>query len=152
MKSRTGDVVVGIFVILGALAFLFLALKVSGLTSLSDNGGYLLKANFNNVGDLKVRAPVTLAGVKVGNVESIGLNAKTYQATVTLKIMPNIKLPGGTTASIFTEGLLGNNYISLTPGYEESNLKPGALITDTHSAIILENLIGQLIFNNSKKK
>lgn len=152
MKNKTLYLSVGIFVIIGVLALIFMALKVSGLTRLSSESGYSIRAVFDNVGDLKPRAPVTMAGVKVGQVISIHLNPTTYRAIVMMNIDSDIKLPGGTSASIFTAGLLGANYISLTPGYEQTNLKPGSTIEDTHPAIILENLIGQLIFSTSSKQ
>lgn len=139
---------VGIFIIAALSALVVLAFKVSGLTNMGDAHTYVLRADFDNIGDLKVRAPVTLSGVKVGTVSDIELNNETYRAVVTLSISDRFRnFPADTSASIFTQGLLGSNYISLSPGYENQILQPGSRIETTHSALILENLIGQLIFN-----
>lgn len=148
------EVVVGLFIIAALLALIALAFKVSGLTQITDGDYYVLKADFDNVGDLKVRAPVSVSGVKVGRVASIQLDPQTFRATVTLQIQKGFnQLPLDTSASILTQGLLGSNYVSLTPGFEEKLLKPGESIETTHSALILENLVGQLMFNltNGKK-
>lgn len=132
----------------GMLALLMLALKVSGLTAYMGKQGYLVTANFDNVGGLKLRSPVTIAGVRIGEVADIQLDKNTFKALVTLRINSNQdKIPEDSSASILTQGLLGANYISLTPGYEENNLKNGSQIENTHPALILENLIGQLLFS-----
>lgn len=145
---------VGVFIIAALCALFFLAFKVSGLTTDFGNGQYyVIKADFDNIGGLKVRAPVTVSGVKVGQVSSIQLDPQTYRATVTLQISNGYKdLPIDTSASIFTQGLLGSNYISLSPGFENQMMQPGAHIQTTHSALILENLIGQLMFNLTNDK
>jgi phospholipid/cholesterol/gamma-HCH transport system substrate-binding protein len=141
--------------ILGILALVFLALKVSGLTNFRSTGSYTVTADFDNIGSLKIRAPVSIAGVKIGEVSAIDLDPETFRAKVILKINENTnKLPIDTSASIFTQGLLGANYISLTPGYGESFLHEGDKIESTSPALILEKLIGQLVFslkNNSDK-
>ena len=145
------EVTVGAFMLAAILGILFMALQVSGLSSLGASAGYQLKAYFDDIGDLRLRAPVTIAGVKVGQVADISLDAKSYRGLVVIEIKRGVTLPGGTSASIFTQGLLGSNYISLTPGFDDHMpMKAGDVIDETHPAIILENLIGKLIFDNNK--
>lgn len=152
MRNRSIEIFVGLFMLAALAAFVMLAFKVSGLSSLTSNDSYTLYAEFDNAGGLKVRAPITIAGVKVGTVAAIHLDPQTYKAKVTLLINKELKaLPIDTSASIFTEGILGANYISLAPGFETMALRPGQLIETTHSALILENLVGQLIFNMQDK-
>jgi phospholipid/cholesterol/gamma-HCH transport system substrate-binding protein len=151
------EVSVGFFIIVGLCGLFFLAFKVSGLTQIGNGHYYVLKADFDNIGALKVRAPVSVSGVKVGRVSDISLDPQTYRASVTLQINNGYKdLPVDTSASILTQGLLGSNYISLSPGFDQKMLTSGEHIETTHSALILENLIGQLMFNlsgdKSKKK
>ncbi len=155
-QQRYIDLIVGLFMITGILALTFLALRVSGLTSYSvDDKYYRVMAEFDNIGGLKVRAPVTVAGVRVGQVGDINLDKTSFRAKVTLLIDGNQKeIPIDTTANIYTQGLLGANYISLSPGYADQFLKNGDKIENTNSAMVLEKLIGQFIFsmqNNSKK-
>jgi len=153
MRHYWIEVVVGVFIIAGLLALVALAFKVSGLTQVGNGHYYVLQADFDNVGDLKVRAPVSVSGVTVGRVSGIKLDPQTFRATVTLQMQNWFnKLPMDSSASILTQGLLGSNYISLTPGYEEKSLHPGQRIETTHSALILENLIGQLMFNLTSDK
>ncbi len=155
MRNHWLEIGVGIFIIAALCGLLFLAFKVSGLTQMGDGNYYILKADFDNIGGLKVRAPVSVSGVKVGRVSNIQLNPQSYRAVVTMQINNNYKdLPIDTSASILTQGLLGSNYISLSPGFEAKMLRPDGQIETTHSALILENLIGQLMFNlsNDKKK
>lgn len=154
MRNYFLEFCVGIFIIVALCGLLFLAFKVSGLTQLNEGHYYILKADFDNIGGLKVRAPVSVAGVKVGRVSAITLNPQTYRAQVTLQMNDSFKdLPVDTTARILTQGLLGSNYISLSPGYESNMLQPNGRIETTHSALILENLVGQLMFNlNNDKK
>lgn len=148
MRERQVAVMVGCFMLLGIIALLVLALKVSGLSTQLLGPGYQVTANFDNVGDLKVRAPVTMAGVKIGQVVDIQLNKSSYKATVRLKInSAQNKIPDDSIANIYTQGLLGSNYISLQPGFADNYLKEGGQIQTTHSAIILENLIGQLMYS-----
>ena len=154
MRNRLLELSVGIFIIAALCGLLFLAFKVSGLTQLGDDHYYVLRADFDNIGGLKVRAPVAVSGVKIGRVVSIKLNRKTYRAEVIMQIEDSFNdLPVDTSASILTQGILGSNYVSLTPGYDEKVLKSDGRIETTHSALILENLIGQLMFNltNNKK-
>lgn len=146
------DIGVGLFVIVALLSLAFLALRVSGLAMNHLVDSYTVHAMFDDVGDLKVRAPVTIAGVQVGRVSAIQLDPESLRAVVFLQIgREQDKIPIDTSASIFTEGLLGSNYIALTPGVDDARfLTAGARIQDTHSAVILENLIGQLLFNVKK--
>jgi len=160
-KRRLLELSVGCFMLLGILAFLILALKVSGLTSLSGVKSYKVSAQFTNIGGLKVRSPVTIAGVRIGEVSKIKLEGGSFNAKVTLSLdSSQNKIPYyETSARILTEGLLGSNYISIVPGFDrdddDSKSKPrflssGDKINKTHEAIILENLIGQLLFNMNK--
>lgn len=148
MYKRMIEIMVGLFIIAGAVALVFLALKVSGLTQNKSDKAYVVTAEFDNIGDLRVRAPVRIAGVRVGQVSNIILDPTTFRAKVSLAIdNQDNMLPVDTSARILTEGLLGSNYIGLTPGYEEDVLKNGGKIETTHPALILENLIGQLLFS-----
>lgn len=143
------EIFVGFFMMVGLAALLLLALKVSGLTSYTSQG-YYVTAIFDNIGDLKPRAPVTISGVHIGQVVSIELDPKTYQADVKLLIDHKYTdIPVDSTAKIFTQGLLGSNYISIDPGFENIFLKNGDKLVSTRSALILENLIGQLLFKVS---
>lgn len=154
MHTRTVETLVGLFMLAGIIALLVLALKVSGLSNYVGGGGYIITADFDNVGDLKIRAPVTISGVRVGSVTDIQLNETTFKAQVSMRINSDKnKIPADTSASIFTQGLLGSNYVSLNPGFDQTDLKNGDHIDNTHPALILENLIGQLLFSikgNSK--
>lgn len=157
MKLRTVEVTVGAFMLAGILSLLMLALQVSGLGHIfKEEHGYKVHAEFTNIGGLKVRAKVSVAGVVVGRVVKIQLEPKTYNATVTLSIDPNRvnELPTDSRASILTSGLLGDNYISLTPGFNEQNLKEGDIITlgNTDSAIILEQLVSKFLANQVSSK
>lgn len=155
MRNHWVEVFVGLFIIAALMGLILLAFKVSGLTQVGDGNYYVLIADFDNIGDLKIRAPVTVSGVKVGRVSAIHLNERTFRASVTLQINKAFNdLPIDTSASILTQGLLGSNYISLSPGFDQKILQPSDRIETTHSALILENLVGQLMYNvtNSKKK
>ncbi len=157
MKARAVEVTVGLFVIAGIVSLLMLALQVSGLTHLfEEESGYKVKAEFTNLGGLKIRAKVSLAGVTIGRVTHIALEPESFYATVTLSIDPTRvqNLPEDTRASIFTSGLLGDNYISLTPGFSTSTLKEGSIIIaeNTDSAVVLEQLISQFLAGQATKK
>lgn len=141
---------VGLFLLLGIVGLIFLAFQVSGLTQKSMAHGYVLKADFDNVGGLKVRAPVQIGGVVVGRVTKIELNAQTYQAVATLLIYDTYTIPNDSSASILTQGLLGSNYLGVTPGYSATPYRAGETIQRTNSALILEQLIGQFLFNMKK--
>lgn len=153
MRARVSETLVGFFMLAGIIALLILAFKVSGLsTTLNSSSGYFISAGFDNIGSLKVRAPVTIAGVKVGEVTNIRLDDKTFRAIVTMRINANQKmLPDDSSATIYTQGLLGANYISLSPGYEQTYLKNGDKLASTHPALILEDLIGQFLFSINKE-
>lgn len=154
---RPVEIAVGLFIIIASAAFLFLAFKVSGLVNFNDNKSYYLQADFANVGDLKVRAPVTIAGVRIGEVAGIDLDPDSFIARITMKIhQGSTHIPRyETSARILTEGILGSNYISITPGFTESEdqgedaayLRDGDVIQHTQPALILENIIGELFFN-----
>jgi phospholipid/cholesterol/gamma-HCH transport system substrate-binding protein len=152
VQKKILEMSVGLFMIAGLLSLLLLALKVSGLRQGGASDYYRLTAEFENIGSLRERAPVRIAGVRIGQIEKIELQNQHFKAKVTLLInKQENNLPSDTSASILTEGLLGSNYIGLTPGYEEIVLKNGDKITDTHPALILENLIGQLLFSLKNK-
>jgi phospholipid/cholesterol/gamma-HCH transport system substrate-binding protein len=152
VQKRILEMTVGLFMIAGMLSLSLLALKVSGLRQGGASDYYRLTAEFENIGSLKERAPVRIAGVRVGQIEKIELQNKHFRARVTLLInKKENNLPSDTSASILTEGLLGSNYIGLTPGYEDDLLKEGSAIMTTHPALILENLIGQLLFSLKNK-
>ena len=150
MSRRTMETMVGLFVLLGIAGALFLALKAANLASFGEhNKGYNVTAKFDNIGGLKARAPVRSAGVTVGRVRSISLDLKTYQGLVTLQIDEGVRFPKDSSAKILTSGLLGDQYIGLEPGADEKELAAGDVIRQTQSAVVLENLIGQMIFNKA---
>jgi len=140
---------VGLFVLLGAAAILFLALKAGNLLTLSFDSGYTVTARFDNIGGLKRQAAVKSAGVVVGRVQSITFDSKTYQAQVELAINKGVAFPKDSSAKILTAGLLGEQYIGLEPGYGETNLAAGDTIKATQSAIVLENLISQFLYSKA---
>jgi phospholipid/cholesterol/gamma-HCH transport system substrate-binding protein len=149
MTKKNMEMLVGLFVVLGIAALLFIALKAANLGSFGNNGGYTLLARFDNIGSLKPRAPVRSAGVAVGRVTAIRLDPKTYQGLVTMEIQHGVVFPRDTSAKIQTAGLLGDQYIGLEAGGEEKNLEPGDTMTQTQSAVVLENLISQFLFNKA---
>ncbi|MEB8488457.1 MULTISPECIES: outer membrane lipid asymmetry maintenance protein MlaD [Acidithiobacillus] len=149
MEKRAIDWWVGIFVLLGIAALVVLALRVGNLSGFAYNDGYVLHANFTNVGSLKVRSPVRLGGVTIGEVTHIGMDPKTFMAKVTMRIEPKVKLPTDTGASIYTEGLLGEQYVAVQPGGMPQELKPGGTITMTQSAVNIDQLIGQMVFDKA---
>jgi phospholipid/cholesterol/gamma-HCH transport system substrate-binding protein len=136
-------------VLLGMLGLLFLALKAANLATFGGNDTYTVTARFDNIGGLKVRAPVRSAGVTVGRVTGIGLDSKTFQGLVTLDIDREYQFPRDSSAKILTSGLLGDQYVGLEAGADDKNLAPGQTITQTQSAVVLENLIGQFLFNKA---
>jgi phospholipid/cholesterol/gamma-HCH transport system substrate-binding protein len=151
MQSKTVEIAVGMFVALGVGALFVLAMQVSNLSNLGGDDGYEIKAGFDNIGGLKVRSPVTVAGVRVGRVAAIDYNADSYQAEVVLRIDPRFDgFALDTSASIFTSGLLGEQYIALDPGGDEEYLKDGDRITLTQSALVLEQMIGKFLFNQGE--
>ena len=147
-SSRKTEITVGSFVLLGLLALVYLALNVSNLSGFSSDKGYSISANFDNIGGLRKRAKVTLSGVSVGRVTGIVYDKETLRAKVTMRINANIDyLPTDTQASIYTSGLLGEQYISLEPGAEDDVLKEASQLDLTQSAVVLEELIGQFMTN-----
>ena len=151
MQRQWVEIIVGLFVIAGVVALLFLSLKVSNLNSVTVTDPYQVSARFDNIGSLKVRAPVTMAGVKIGRVNDIRLDSASYQAEVVLDISGEYKqLPVDSSASINTQGLLGEQFVSLEPGGQQAYLVNGDHIKLTQSAVVLENLIGELLFSNSQ--
>lgn len=151
MQRQLIEVIVGLFVIAGLVALLFLSLKVSNLNSAIVTDPYQVSARFDNIGSLKVRAPVSMAGVKIGRVKEIRLDSDSYQAQVVMEISGEYtKLPVDSSASINTQGLLGEQFVSLEPGGQQKFLINGDRIRLTQSAVVLENLIGQLLFSNSQ--
>jgi phospholipid/cholesterol/gamma-HCH transport system substrate-binding protein len=149
-RSPRRDFLVGLFVLAGMGAVAYLSLSVGGLSYAGPRGLTLL-ANFDEIGGLKARAPIVVSGVKVGQVKAIDLDTD-YRARVTLDLDPQLKLPTDTSASIVTSGVLGDRYISLQLGGEEKTLAPGDHISFTESAVILERLIGKLVYNVSGRE
>jgi len=152
MNRKAIDLWVGVFVALGFLALIFLALKVGNLGPTSQLGDtYQITAKFDNIGGLKIRAPVKSAGVVVGRVGDIRFDPKIYQAVVTIDLDKRYQFPADTFANILTSGLLGEQYVGLDVGGDEEMLKPGASIVKTQSAIVLEKLISQFMFNKAEE-
>ncbi|OWY37203.1 outer membrane lipid asymmetry maintenance protein MlaD [Xenophilus sp. AP218F] len=145
MKRSTIDLWVGIFVALGIAAVAFLSLKVANLAPQSAAQSYVLYADFDNVGGLKVKAPIKEAGVVVGRVADIRLNPKTYRARVTMSIDKSYQFSDDASASILTSGLLGEQYIGMQQGGSETTLAEGGAVTITSSAMVLEELIGKFM-------
>lgn len=148
--SPTRDLVVGLFVLLGLGAIGYLAIQVGGL-SLRPRGGLLLYASFDQVGELRPRAPVAVSGVKVGQVRRVELD-DTLRARVTLDLDPRLRLPVDSSAAIRTQGLLGDQFVELEPGAEEEVLEPGDEIAFTESALSIERLIGKFVHNAGLEK
>lgn len=147
MKRTTIDLWVGIFVVIGIVSVVFMALRVANLMPQSNKETYILTANFSNIGGLKIKAPVRSAGVLVGRVVNIQLDKDSYQAVVTLNIDNNYHFSRDAAAEILTSGLLGEQYIGLSQGGDPDDLKPGERITITSSAMVLEQLIGKFMTN-----
>lgn len=149
MSKKAIETMVGLFVLLGLAGAVFLALQAANLASFGERKGYRLSAKFDNIGGLKPRAPVRSAGVTVGRVKSIALDPQTYQGVVTMEIDNEVTFPKDSSAKILTSGLLGDQYIGLEAGAEDKTLVGGDVIRQTQSAVVLENLIGQMIFNKA---
>jgi phospholipid/cholesterol/gamma-HCH transport system substrate-binding protein len=145
MGKKGIETLVGFFVLLGMLGLVFLAMKAANLGSVGGGDTYLVKARFDNIGGLKVRAPVRTAGVTVGRVTSIALDGKSFQGVVAMEVERGYQFPKDTAAKILTSGLLGDQYIGLEPGGDDKNLAPGDSVAQTQSAVVLENLIGQFL-------
>jgi phospholipid/cholesterol/gamma-HCH transport system substrate-binding protein len=149
MKRSTLDLWVGVFVAIGFGALLFLSLKVANLTSFDASDVYKVKARFDNIGGLKVRAPVKSAGVVVGRISDIRFMTDTYEAEVVMSIDTRYPFPRDTSAKILTSGLLGDQYVGLQAGGDTVNLKTGETLKLTQSAIVLESLIGQFLYSKA---
>jgi phospholipid/cholesterol/gamma-HCH transport system substrate-binding protein len=150
MQRSSLDLWVGFFVLAGLVALIFLSVKVANLGSAFGNTStYRVQAEFDNIGGLKVRAPVKSAGVVVGRVEAIALDPKSFQALVTIHIESRYSFPKDTFASVLTSGLLGEQYIGLDAGGDEVTLKEGDRIVKTQSAVVLEKLISQFLFSKA---
>ena len=151
MSRKLIDLWVGFFVVLGIAALLFLALRVGNLSSANFAETYQLTAKFDNIGGLKVRGPVKSAGVVVGRVTEIRFDPEAYEAVTTLTIDSRYRFPKDTFASILTAGLLGEQYIGLDAGGDEKMMKAGDVIAKTQSAVVLEKLISQFMFNKASE-
>ncbi len=158
MNRKTLELWVGLFVAAGLLAIAMLAFKVGNLATADVLNAYVIKARFDNVGGLKAKSPVTMAGVRVGRVSGISFDNGRYQAVVTMAIDGRYqKIPADSSASILTSGLLGEQYVGIEPGGDERYLKDGDELMITQSALVLEKMIGQFLFGkasetpNSKK-
>jgi len=149
MQRTILDLWVGIFVTAGVAALLVLALKVGNASSVSVSDGYHVVAEFDNIGGLKVRAPVKSAGVVVGRVENINFDTHTFRASVTMRIDKRYPFPRDSSASILTAGLLGEQYVGMDGGGDEQNLKDGDRLKVTQSAIVLEKIIGQFLYGKA---
>ncbi len=151
MGKKSIEILVGFFVLLGMVGLVFLALKAANLGSVGGGDTYTLRANFDNIGGLKVRAPVRTAGVTVGRVTDIDLDGKTYQGVVIMEVARSYQFPKDSAAKILTAGLLGDQYIGLEPGGDDANLAPGDTVPQTQSAVVLENLIGQFLSSKAEE-
>lgn len=145
MSKKSIETLVGLFVLMGIVGIVFLALKAANLGDFGRGEDYSLTARFDNIGGLKVRAPVRSAGVTVGRVTRIQLDAKTFQGVVSIEIDPRFHFPVDSSAKILTSGLLGDQYVGIEPGGDDKNLAAGGSITQTQSAIVLESLIGEFL-------
>ena len=151
MRRQTWELWVGLFIVAGLLSIVMLSFKVANLGAVSGPDGYQIKARFENIGQLKVKAPVTLAGVRIGRVTQISIDPD-YFAVATLDIdRRHDNLPADTSAAIFTSGLLGEQYIALEPGGDETFLKNGDQLPITQSALVLEKLIGQFLYRSASE-
>ncbi|MCB1829046.1 MAG: outer membrane lipid asymmetry maintenance protein MlaD [Chromatiaceae bacterium] len=152
-NNRTIEILVGAFMAVGLLALFFLSMQVSNLSSSANGDGYQVQARFDNIGSLKVRSPVTMAGVRVGRVSAIAFDRKTFEAVVTLRIDSAYEqsIPDDTFAKIFTAGLLGEQYVGLDAGGSATFLAEGSNITLTQSALVLEEIIGQFLFSKAEE-
>ncbi len=149
MQRSKNDVWVGLFVLAGAVAILFLALQAANLLTLSFQSSYRITAKFDNVGGLKPKAAVRSAGVVVGRVDNIAFDDVTFQARVTLAMEQRYAFPKDSSLKILTSGLLGEQYIGIEAGGADKNLAAGDTVSNTQSAVVLENLIGQFLFNST---
>ena len=147
-RSPVRDFIVGLFLLVGLAAVAYLSIQIGGFGA--SKGGLVLWAKFNETGDLAVHAPVVIAGVRIGEITRIDLDADDFRARVEMNMDAKVKLPTDTTASIVTAGMLGDRYIELSPGGDDKILKSGDQLTFTESAVILEKLIGQVVYSLTK--
>ncbi len=152
MSREKTDFWVGLFVLLGAAALVFLALRAGNLSSFSFAPTYNVSAAFDNIGGLKERAAVKSAGVVVGRVSGIAFDNKTFQAVVTLQLDSRYTFPKDSSVAVLTSGLLGEQYVGITAGTEEVNFANGGKILYTQSAVVLENLISQFLYGAAEKQ
>ena len=152
MNRKTLELWVGLFVAAGILALAMLAFKVGNLATADVRDAYTIKARFDNIGGLKVKSPVTMAGVRIGRVTDISFDNGRYQAVVTMSVDGRYKkIPSDTSAAILTSGLLGEQYVGLEPGGAEDYLKDGDSLSLTQSALVLEKMIGQFLFSQASQ-
>lgn len=151
MQHSKNDFWVGLFVLLGAAALVFLALQSANLLSLNWRSGYQISARFDNIGGLKPQAAVRSAGVVVGRVRGISFDDQTFQASVTMEMDKRYAFPKDSSLKILTSGLLGDQYIGIDAGADEKNLVEGDVLTATQSAVVLENLIGQFLYGKAEE-
>jgi phospholipid/cholesterol/gamma-HCH transport system substrate-binding protein len=149
MSRRTLDIWVGLFALLGIAAMMFLALKVASSATFAAADGYVVKAKFDNIGGLKVRAPVKSAGVVVGRITDIRFDNESFEAVVSMTVDRRVQFPRDTSAKILTSGLLGEQYVALAAGGDTVNLKDGDTLKITQSALVLENLIAQFLYSKA---
>ena len=149
MQRSKNDVWVGLFVVIGLMAVLFLSLQSANLMSVSWQKSYAISANFDNIGGLKKQAAVKSAGVVVGRVERITFDDKTFQARVDMALDERFAFPKDSSLKILTSGLLGEQYIGIEAGAEADNLKAGDKVQATQSAVVLENLISQFLYSKA---
>lgn len=152
MNRAKTDFWVGLFILLGIVALVFLALRAGNLSSFSFSSNYQVSAYFENVGGLKSRAPVKSNGVVVGRVNSISFDNDRFQALVTIDMESRYKFPADSSASILTSGLLGEQYIGITPGGDDKDLAAGSVIDYTQSAVVLEDLISKFLYDSAAKE
>ena len=151
--DRKLEVAVGVFVAAGIAALLMLSVRVGNLALNTDSGAYRVTARFEDIGGLKVRAPVSMSGIRIGQVVALGFDPDSYEAIATLEIDGSFdRVPADSSASIYTAGLLGEQYVAISPGVEEEFLVAGDEIALTQSAMILERLVGQLLFERATEK
>ena len=149
MERTKNDVWVGLFVLIGAAALVFLALQAANLLTLSFAPTYKVSARFDNIGGLKPKAAVKSAGVVVGRIEGISFDDKTFQARVDMAMDKRYQFPKDSSLKILTSGLLGEQYVGIEAGADDKLLAAGDTITSTQSAVVLENLIGQFLYNKA---
>ena len=152
MKMRQLEITVGLFMAIGLVALFFLAMQVSNLSAMTSSDGYLVTARFDNIGGLKVRSPVSMAGVRIGRVADIHYDQHHFEAVVSLRIESQYdQIPEDTIAKIYTSGLLGEQYVGFDPGGSDDVLQEGSEITMTQSALLLEEIIGQFLFSKAEE-